>query len=374
MKKTALVTGATGMDGSYLLELLLDKGYKIYGLMRRSSVDTTERIRHLIDNPNLEIITGDITDSCLMYKLVSDIKPDEVYNLAAMSHVGVSFSNPVSTFEIDTLGCLYLLEAIRLYSPNTKIVQASTSELFGSNYDKITFGNEIIKFQNEKTHFEPNSPYAVAKLAAHNLIRVYRDSYKIHANASIAFNHEGSRRTPTFVTRKITRYVAALYNYLNVPNHHHTELQIFKERMEVSTNTFNEVPKLRLGNIYSSRDWSHAKDIVYGQWLMLQQEKPDDFVFASEEAHTVEEFLKKSFKYVGIKDYKKYIEIDENLFRPNEVEYLRGDASKAQKVLGWKPSVSFDDLIEEMIDYDVKSLQTERLNYVQKATLQKIEV
>lgn len=367
--KTAIITGVTGQVGSYLSELLLSQGYNVVGLARRVSVDTTDRIKHLIPHNNFELVIGDITDYPLISRLVMKYEPNEYYNLAAQSHVGVSFSNASTTMDIDVGGCLNALEAIRVHCPECRFLQASTSEMFGSNYtEKVTEldekDNDIVlpaveRFQNEDTPFAPNSPYAVAKLAAHHLVRVYRDSYDLHANAIIMFNNESPRRGNNFVTRKISRYVAAVHNYLSVPHPMHTELDIFKEKMEVSKVNFEGIPKLRLGNIYAMRDWGHSKCYTRAMNMMLQMNYPDDYVVASGKSYSVEHFLKTTFNYVGIQNYMDYVEIDENLLRPSEVEYLNGDSSKAREVLGWSPEVSFEDLVKEMIEYDISQIKKE---------------
>ncbi len=330
MSKIAIITGVTGQDGSYLSEFLLEKKYKVYGMIRRSSVNTTERIAHFQHHSNFELVEGDVTDAACMHRLISGIKPDEVYNLAAMSHVGVSFDQPVATCHIDAVGPLNILEAIRQCSPHSKFYQASTSELFG---DTDTAP------QNENTPFNPNSPYAVAKLYAHHLVSLYRRAYNIFACAGILFNHESIRRGETFVTRKITKYVASLQNWID--NHDGFP------RKDV------DVPPLTLGNINAKRDWSHAEDMVYGMWLIMQHSEPDDFVLGSGEAHTVKEFLQRAFGSIGL-DYNDYVIIDPKFYRPVDVNLLHADASKARKVLGWKPKISFGELVDRMVQGDYR--------------------
>ncbi len=332
MGKTALITGTTGQDGSYLSELLLDKGYKVYGLIRRSSVNTTERIRHFMNHPNFELTEGDITDAACMHRLISGIKPDEVYNLAAMSHVGVSFDQPITTCQIDALGPLNILEAIRQSSPNTKFYQASTSELFGET---------TVAPQNEKSPMVPNSPYAAAKLYAHHLVSLYRRAYGIFACAGILFNHESSRRGETFVTRKITKYVAMLQSWIDTHDGF--------PKIDV------DVCPLGLGNLEAKRDWSHAEDMVVGMWLMMQQNEPDDFVLGSGETHTVREFLEIAFGLIGL-DYKDYVIIDPKFYRPVDVNLLHADPTKAINELGWNPKVCFGELVDMMIQSDYKAL------------------
>jgi len=328
--KTAFITGVTGQDGSYLSEFLLDKGYKVYGLIRRSSVDTTERIVDFIHHPNFELVEGDITDASCMHRLISGIQPDEVYNLAAMSHVGVSFNQPITTCQIDAVGPLNILEAIRDTSPNSRFYQASTSELFGDT---------TISPQTELTVMTPNSPYAVAKLYAHHLVGLYRRAYGLFACAGILFNHESERRGEAFVTRKITKYVASLQNWMDI-----------NDGFPVKD---VDVLPLALGNIEAKRDWSHACDMVRGMWLMMQLDKPDDFVLGSGETHTVREFLEIAFRTIGL-DYKDYVVIDPKFYRPVDVNLLHADASKAEEILGWEPTIGFGEMIDRMVQSDYR--------------------
>lgn len=329
--ETAFITGITGQDGSHLAELLLRKGYNVYGLIRRSSVNTTERIAHILNNPEFELVEGDITDAACMHRLISGIQPDEVYNLAAMSHVGVSFDQPIITCHIDAIGPLNILEAIRQSSSHSKFYQASTSELFGDT---------DISPQNECSPMTPNSPYAIAKLYAHQLVGLYRRAYGIFACAGILFNHEGERRGEAFVTRKITKYVAMLQNWMDTHNGF--------PKKDV------DVPPLALGNIEAKRDWSHAEDMVYGMWLMMQHSKPDDYVLGSGETHSVKEFLQLAFISIGL-DYKDYVIIDPKFYRPVDVNLLHADPSKARKVLGWKLTIGFGELIDRMVQNDYRN-------------------
>lgn len=338
MGKVALITGIGGQDGSYLAELLLEKGYKVIGIVRRCSVNNLDRIKHIQDR--LFLVEGDITDAAFINQTISRYQPDEIYNLAAMSHVGSSFASPSSTFIMDAIGPLNILEAVRCFSKHSKVYQASTSELFGSNVtetcelkmlnDGIDLSNTI-KYQDESTPFSPNSPYAVAKLAAHNLVRLYRESYNIYACAGILFNHESPRRGENFVTRKITKWLGEF------------------NRMVINGGSGNY---LKLGYIDAYRDWGHAKDYVRAMWLMMQQDKPDDFVISTDEAHTVRDFLEVAFNHTGWK-WEKYVEIDKSLFRPCEVPYLCGKSTKAREALGWKPEYSFEQLVKEMVDNDL---------------------
>lgn len=348
MAKKALITGVTGQDGAYLSELLLEKGYKVHGLKRRSSSFNTGRIDHLhVDEyagSDFHLHYSDMVDSTSLISLINDIQPDEIYNLAAQSHVKVSFEMPEYTANADGLGTLRLLEAIRLLKleDKTKFYQASTSELYG----KV---REVP--QNEDTPFYPRSPYAAAKLYAYWITVNYREGYGIFGSNGILFNHESPLRGETFVTRKITRAVAAIELGLQ--------------------------DKLRLGNMDAKRDWGHARDYVEGMWRILQHDEPDDFVLASGEMHSVRDFCERAFACVGKTlrwegtgvDEKAYdgdsdrilIEVDPVYFRPTEVEQLLGDPSKAKSKLGWQAKVSFEELVEEMVTTDVQLLQSERL-------------
>ena len=318
--KTAFITGITGQDGSYLAEFLLDKGYLVVGAKRRTSLICTERIDHLYDNPNFKMEYFDLNDSGCMYRLLKQYEPDEFYNLAAQSHVRVSFDIPENTVDGIAMGTLRLLEAIRTVSPNTKLYQASSSEMFGDNPELP---------QSEKTALQPASPYACAKVFAHNLIRNYRESYGIFACSGILFNHESPRRGETFVTRKITLAAARIKLGLQ--------------------------DKLHLGNLYAKRDWGFAGDYVRAMWMMLQQETPDDFVIATGESYSVEDFLNSVFDQVGL-DVGKYVEINERLMRPHEVPHLLGDPSKAKSILGWKPEITFSGLSKLMFEADLKKV------------------
>jgi GDPmannose 4,6-dehydratase len=314
--KTALITGVTGQDGSYLAEFLLSKGYKVVGLKRRSSEISTSRIDHILENPNFLLEYYNLNDCSRAWQLLIKYKPDEVYNLAAQSHVRVSFETTEETVSSIVMGTLHLLNGIKEIVPEAKFYQASSSEMYGDNWD-FPF--------NEESALKPVSPYACAKVCAHHLTRNYRDGYGLHASSGILFNHESPRRGETFVTRKITRAAVAIKAGLQ--------------------------DKLYLGNLDAKRDWGFAGDYVQAMWLMLQQNKPDDYVIATGQTHSVKEFLEHVFDIAGL-DIDKYVEIDERLFRPNEVPYLLGDSSKAQKILDWKPKVSLKELAKMMYDSD----------------------
>tara|TARA_B100000965_G_C19545504_1_gene737633 strand:+ start:180 stop:1211 length:1032 start_codon:yes stop_codon:yes gene_type:complete len=334
--KKAFITGITGQDGSYLAELLLEKDYEVHAILRRSSVFTTKRIEHIFNHKNLFTYHGDLTDSSNLHRLLLKIKPDEIYNLGAQSHVGVSFEVPEYTADVDGLGAIRMLDALRDLGKQSKYYQASTSELFG--------GIPGTEPQNEDTPFYPKSPYGAAKLYAYWATVNYRESYDLFACNGILFNHESPRRGETFVTKKITKAVA----------------QIHKDKQKL----------LKLGNLDAKRDWGHAKDFVYAQWLMLQQDKPKDYVIATGETHSVREFTEIAFREVDIdiewqgegvdeKGYNKrngalIVEVDPKYFRPSEVEVLLGDASKAEKELGWQRKISFNELVANMVKYDLK--------------------
>lgn len=324
--KIALVTGVTGQDGSYLSEYLLEKNYKVIGLHRRSSTNNTGRIAHLLNHPNFKLEEHDLTDPSGTNRIIQQYQPDEFYNLAAQSHVGTSFQQPTTTFDINTVGVVNILESIRNFSVHTKFYQASTSEMFGRNYvEKNGF-----KYQDENTPMLPQSPYGIAKLASYHMVQIYRSSYNIFCCSGILFNHESPRRGENFVTRKITKYLSNL----------------------IKNKTSD---KLYLGNLDSYRDWGHAKDYVIAMHLMLQADKPDDYVVATGETHSVREFVDRSFSRFNL-DYSNYVVIDPKFYRPAEVDFLRGDPSKAKSVLGWNNSTSFDDLIQDMINSDLNNV------------------
>lgn len=327
--KTATITGVSGQDGSYLAELLLSKGYKVYGIVRRQANRNNELLKKL----DIEIVEGDLGDAHSINQIVRKTKPTEFYNLGAQSHVGVSFAQPELTLNITGSGVLRCLEAIKNESPETRFYQASTSELFGSNYSTDADGN---RYQDENTPFAPNSPYATAKLYAHNMVRLYRESYGLHASCGILMNHESERRSKDFVTRKITSW--------------------FGENISDIRSGFPVEP-LKLGNLTAVRDWGYAKDYVEGMWLMLQQETPDDYMLATGEGHTVCEFLRAVLVELQLdpENADQIIRIDPKLYRPSEVPYLRGNYSKAKRVLGWEPKTSFRELVRIMVEHDVNT-------------------
>lgn len=320
MMKTAFITGVTGQDGSYLSKLLLGKGYRVIGVKRRTSLINTDRLdeTEVFNHPNFKLEYGNLTDSSCLYRLLTTYKPDEIYNLGAQSHVRVSFEVPEETLDTVAGGTLKLLEAYRLICPQARFYQASSSEMYGDNVEVP---------QNEHTLMTPASPYAAAKLYAHNLCRNYRHSYSLHISSGILFNHESPIRGETFVTRKIT--MAAANIKLGKQEH------------------------LYLGNLEAKRDWGFAGDYVEAMWLMLQQEKPEDYVIATGETHTVREFLEVVFDYAGL-DVAKHLRIDSRLFRPHEVPLLLGNPSKAKKILGWQPKIDFKQLAIMMYEKDLQ--------------------
>jgi GDPmannose 4,6-dehydratase len=317
--KTALITGITGQDGSYLAEFLLEQGYRVIGMTRRSSTDVHERIEHIVDR--LEIVSGDLLDQSSITSIVATVRPDEIYNLAAQSFVPTSWTQPVLTGEFTALGVTRVLEAIRAVDTKIRFYQASSSEMFG----KV---REVP--QNENTPFYPRSPYGVAKVYGHYITVNYRESYDMFAVSGICYNHEGPRRGKEFVTRKISDGVARI------------KLGLAKE--------------LRLGNLDAKRDWGFAGDYVRAMWMMLQQPKPEDFVIATGRAHSVKEFVQLAFGCVGL-DWEKYVVIDPRFYRPAEVDSLLGDPTKAKRVLGWEPDVSLEELAEMMVRADVERLR-----------------
>ncbi len=319
--KKALITGITGQDGSYLADLLLEKGYQVYGMMRRSSTETSERIEHLKDK--IEILQADLLDELSLISMLEDSQPDEIYNLAAMSFVPTSWQQPVLTGEFTGIGVVKMLEAMRRVCPKSKIYQASSSEMFG----KV---REVP--QTESTPFYPRSPYGVAKAYGHYITVNYRESYDLFAVSGILFNHESPRRGKEFVTRKVTDAAARI------------KLGLQSE--------------LRMGNLDSKRDWGFAGDYVKAMWLMLQQDQADDYVIASGKEHSVQDLVETAFDRVGL-DWKKYVVIDPKFIRPAEVDRLLGDCSKAKKVLNWEPEVDFRQLVEMMVDSDLKKVQKE---------------
>ncbi len=320
-KRKAFITGITGQDGSYLAEILLQKDYEVYGMIRRSSSFNTARIDHIFGD--LELVYGDLGDGSVLNRLMRTIQPDEVYNLGAQSHVRVSFDIPEFTADTTGMGTLRLLDAIREEGVRCRFYEAGSSEMFGQVAETP---------QRETTPFHPRSPYGVSKVFGYWITRNYREAYGMYAVNGILFNHESPRRGPTFVTRKITRAIGAILR--------------------------GEQDELRLGNLDAKRDWGFARDYMEGAWQMLQADEPDDYVLATGETHSVREFLDEAFRYAGL-EWEKYVKIDERYFRPSEVDALLGDASKAREKLDWEPSVRFGELVRMMVDHDRERRQTE---------------
>jgi GDPmannose 4,6-dehydratase len=313
-KRKAFITGITGQDGSYLAEILLEKDYEVFGMVRRSSSFNTARVDHIFND--IELVFGDLADASVLNQLMRTIRPDEVYNLGAQSHVRVSFDIPEYTADVDAMGTLRLLDAIREEGVAARFYQASSSEMYGKVKDVP---------QHEETPFHPRSPYGVAKVFGYWITRNYREAYGMYAVNGILFNHESPRRGPTFVTRKITRAIGGILR--------------------------GEQDELRLGNLEAKRDWGYAKDYMEGAWRMLQADEPDDYVLATGETHSVQDFLDEAFEYAGL-DWREYVKIDDRYFRPSEVDLLIGDYSRAREKLGWEPTVRFPELVRMMVDAD----------------------
>ena len=358
--KTAIIFGVTGQDGSHLADLLLEKNYKVTGVTRRTSTDNTTRISHLLNNENFKLASGDITDASSVLNILREHEQvDEVYNLAAQSHVAVSFKQPGLTWDITGKGCLNILQGlVDLNMLGARFYQASSSEMFGKNYDIEVGMTSETKYQNEETKFLPQSPYAIAKCAAHYMTALYRDGYGLHASAGILFNHEGPRRGENFVTRKITKWIGEFVKWNNPTNETGAIIDIPKQDDE--NMLYNSLmdgegfPKLRLGNLDAYRDWGYAGDYCEAMWMMLQQDEADDYVICTGETHTIREFLNVAFQEAGITDWSAYVIQDPEFYRPAEVDYLRGDCSKANTKLGWTPKHSFEDLVKMMVKHDLE--------------------
>jgi GDPmannose 4,6-dehydratase len=323
MKRIAIVTGVTGQDGSYLADLLLEKDYKVYGFKRRTSGNELGCCAHLENEPDFEIVEGDVTDQPSLQALTRVAQADEFYNLASQSHVGTSFKQPAYTAQASGIAVLNCLEAIRESGFHTRFYQASTSELYGGQRGEF--------FCTEETPFHPRSPYGCAKMYGYSITVNYREAYKMFTCNGILFNHESPRRGPNFVTRKITQGVAAI--------------KAGKQK------------KLYLGNLKSKRDWGHAKDYVRGMWMMLNHNEPGDYVLATGETHSVEEFCRIAFSVAGLGDFQQYVEVDPRFYRPAEVDILLGDATKAKEILGWEPQHRFEDLVKDMVQADIELLK-----------------
>ena len=368
----AIIWGSSGQDGSHLSELLLSKGYEVIGVIRRTSNDSTGKLTQALKNPKFSIAEADVTDSFSVGQVLranSDV--DEIYNLAAQSHVAISFKQPAVTWDITGKGCINILQTIvDLNLLGVRFYQASSSEMFGSSYDTrewtehSAFGSEhesfSEKYQDEDTKFMPQSPYAIAKCAAHYATRLFREGYGVHASAGILFNHEGERRGETFVTRKITKWIGDYQQWLDDHNDaceyngDFTPIDPLDSHPDLICADYVEsFPKLRLGNLESYRDWGYAGDYVEAMWMMLQQDTPDDYVICTGKTHTIKDFLDAAFKCINITDWSDLVVIDPEFYRPAEVDYLRGCNKKAVDVLGWKPKHSFEDLVKLMVQNDL---------------------
>lgn len=371
----AIIFGVGGQDGSHLADLLIEKDYEVIGVLRRSSLDNSERVSHLSDNPRFKLVDGDITDvSSIVNLLRQNLDVDEIYNLAAQSHVGVSFKQPGVTWDITAKGCLNILQSIvdLNIGDSVRFYQASSSEMFGKSYDTMapykygaSGGYVSRKHQSENTKFLPQSPYAIAKCAAHYMVRLYREGYGLHASAGILFNHEGPRRGDTFVTRKITKWLGEFYNWfaeLEADPELNWNALTFSNKTDaiIHSPSGETFPKLRLGNLDAYRDWGYAGDYVEAMWMMLQKETPDDYVVCTGETHTIREFLTHAFNNINITDWESFIIVDPEFYRPAEVDYLRGDNSKALHELGWQPKHSFEDLVKLMVEHDIQQAGSPR--------------
>tara|TARA_R110000751_G_scaffold46368_1_gene104383 strand:+ start:2138 stop:3364 length:1227 start_codon:yes stop_codon:yes gene_type:complete len=386
--KTACITGLTGQDGSYLAKLLLDKGYRVVGVRRRTSTDNLWRLRILgiAEHENLEIVEGDITDLYSLLNIFKKYNPQEVYNLAAMSHVGVSFEQPKLTWDVTAQGAINVVDAALLNDPNTRVYQASTSEMMGSHFEEYTeyevwstdcLGNAVyrwddtksiyqnpdtptgwgltgkertVKIQSEDTKMDGNSPYGCAKFAAHNYMRVLRESNQSYVCCGILYNHGSPLRGENFFERKVTKYVGDLCNFIYKNLGNAEDVVFMDENLELNGVLF---PKLRLGDLSTYRDMGHSKDYVKAMWAMLQQDEPEDFIICTGETFQMKDIVNEAFTFVGL-DYKDYIVIDPKFFRPREVEYLRGDCSKAKAKLDWTPEYTMSQMIQEMVDHDLE--------------------
>ena len=372
--KQAIIFGITGQDGSHLADFLLSKGYHVIGVSRRASTDNTERIKHILGDDSFDLVQGDITDAHSVMNILRQYdNVDEVYNLAAQSHVAVSFKQPALTWDITGKGCLNILQSMVDLGIKARFYQASSSEMFGKNFDTRLIPKtpeeckgvcsdlpqmKKEKCQDEETKFMPQSPYAIAKCAAHHMTRLFREAYGLHASAGILFNHEGPRRGENFVTRKITLWIGEFEKWKEAHDdactYHgdHTELTHTEDNVvSVHIGTF---PKLRLGNLEAFRDWGYAGDYVEAMWMMLQKDSPEDYVICTGETHTIREFLDVAFSHIGVENWQELVVQDPEFYRPAEVDFLRGDNSKARTELGWQPKNTFTDLVKMMVDNDLK--------------------
>jgi GDPmannose 4,6-dehydratase len=355
----AIIFGVNGQDGSYLSELLLEHDYDVVGVTRRSSTDNTERLRHILTHKNFRLSEGDVTDFISVSSIINDEQPDEVYNLAAQSHVATSFNEPIHTWRVDAEGPLNILESVRRHAFTAKFYQASTSEMFGNAVDQDGY-------QRETTPFEPQSPYAIAKLAAHHKVRIYREAYGLYACSGILFNHESERRGEKFVSRKVTKWVAEFKRWSDGDNSPY-DSKTHTDKIVSVMNPENSLPKLRLGNLDASRDWGYAKDYVKAMWLMLQQDEPKDYVIATGTSRTVRDFVRMAFDHIGVSEWEELVVIDREFYRPAEVEFLHGDANRAKTGIGWRVETPFNEMVKRMVEHDInisKSCQNTNTNLI----------
>jgi len=363
-----LIFGATGQDGSYLTELYLDRGIEVVGCARRNSTDNTQRIKHVLANNRFTLVECDITDFASVHSVISKYNPEIVFNLAAQSHVATSFHQPIHTLDVTGKGVLNILEAIRIHKDNgfPRFYQASSSEMFGDQFDReptySKLSRSIIayngkKYQDENTKMVPQSPYAIAKLVGHNLVNLYRQSYGMYCVSGILFNHESERRGENFVTRKVTKWIGRFKHWFDMQNVSYKDLVLTNNDVFPPGGEFmsTKCPKLRLGNLYAKRDWGHAKDYVRAMSLMMEQDKPEDYLVATGETHTVGEFVAEAFKCIGIDNWEDYVVIDDGLKRPAEVNYLCGSPNKIKTQLGWEPQIDFKELVKIMVEGDIKT-------------------
>lgn len=341
-QKTVCITGIGGQAGPVAADYLLRQNHRVIGLKRRTSGDTLKNVKHLLGNPNFEIYEGDITDPSSMNMYVEKYKPDYLLHYAAQSHVHSSFEQPSYTTAVNVMGTLNILESVRWHHPYCRAYFSASSEMFGSNYDII----DGVKLQNEKTPFHARSPYGASKIAGFHLVQNYREAYGLFVVSGITFNFESIFRGDNFLTRKVTKYIGRLYREMQKPSLVH----------DSSKFALNVVGKLKLGNLDSYRDWSDCRDTVRAQWAILQQTAPKDYVICSGETRSVRDFLKEAFKCIDIDNYMSFVEIDKNLVRPAELDYLRGDCSLIKKELGWKPEIGFKELVKTMVEHDCKTI------------------
>lgn len=367
-----VIFGAGGQDGHYLTSYLLEMGHKVFAVIRRSSVNNAFKLTDYIGHPNFFVVEGDVTDYSSVQAIIRKCKPSQVYNLASQSSVGVSFGQPIYTFQSITTGCLNVLESIRDIDKSCKYYQASSSEMFGAGYSiHKSRGFKVDKYQNEESPMLPQNPYGIAKLSAHNLVRMYRDCYNIYACSGILYNHESPMRGEAFVTRKISKWIGEFSSWaeekVNNPR--------FRIRLDdpdtifCSDNDRIGFPKLRLGDIGIKRDWGHAEDYVRAMYMMMQYSIPDDYIVSTGEAHSIQEFLKEAFSHIGIINPFHHISVDAEFYRPMEAEYISGDSSKIRTVLGWQPKYNFQQLVKEMVEADIKDAKKKRRQTAQRRSV-----